>query len=355
MIIIFASSIIGQEEKTYKINSVDKLQMIKSGEKYRIHLWGNVDFIIDNIEFFSDFAEIDEHNQTFEMKNNVRAVMDTLTIYSDYAHYSKNTEELIFRNNVHFTTPNNYEFYSDSVRYSRKNNILEALGKNRGYDKLNDYRFTNGLMIFYRELNRGVLKEEPVIHIHRDDSEISISADLFELYQERNEIFALKNVRIAIDSIIISSQSAVYYDSLKFLRLTGDVKSRFGDNYMTGGIAECFMNPDYDVDSIVVYSEPRIYYKEKEENNKSIFETNFSGEKMKILLENETEIKELIVEKNASNQYTEYDSLKIKKSENSVKSDKMRVFFDDNKVVNIRITDNISGTINTDNGEEKSE
>ncbi|KQC03655.1 MAG: hypothetical protein APR54_09220 [Candidatus Cloacimonas sp. SDB] len=343
LIAVLSLSLWGQESKLrpYKLINSDTLRVQKINDEYVSHLIGNVNFFYGETEFYADEAVLYELQKISRMFGNVRVYDDTLSLFADEAEYFRLEEKVVLSGNVLAREVHSDStirtFAADEIEYLRNDRVLEALGRVQAYDEREAVRGFCGDLKYYQEEGYGYLLINPRIILEARDS-LNLSAEKIEYFAEFKKIAANFNVRTESADFTITSDFLLYFSEMSEAIYLGEpeFRSEFAD-------AEA--------------SEFRIYFDNKKISRAELMDfcqVNFKTEDQ-IIKGNwvtademefnfsDGEINIFTARGNVDSFFRQEESEDSDFSENTAVGKEMRVIFEDNKVLQISMKDQVRG------------
>jgi Organic solvent tolerance protein OstA len=208
-------------------------------------LSGNVKFRHDGSYMYCDSAYYFEATNSLEAFSNVRMEQgDTLFVYGDYLLYDGNIELARLRNNVKMVN-NQVTLYTDSLNYSRSNNIGYYFGGGRIVDEENELSSLYGQ--YSLDVKMSFFKDS----VKLNNPQFILSTDTLNYNVESKVATILGPSEIVSDSGTIYSSKG-WYDTVNDKSLLLDRSSIVSENrILTGdsilydkfaGIGEVFGN-----------------------------------------------------------------------------------------------------------------
>ncbi|MCD4819958.1 MAG: hypothetical protein K8S23_14840 [Candidatus Cloacimonetes bacterium] len=203
-----------QELRPYKLINADTLFINKINEEYITFLTGNVHFFYGETEFYSDKAEIFEKKKISKLIGNVEVYDDTLSLFSDQAEYFRIPDLLklngdVFVKEVH-TDSTIRTFNAEFVDYDRKNSNIHTWKNVRVYDEKEDFRGFCGESFYYLEKNYGYLIKNPYCYVSGEDS-LKISAQKIEYFKDYKKIVGSFDVDTYSQDFQVTSNFLLYF------------------------------------------------------------------------------------------------------------------------------------------------
>jgi len=191
-------------------------------------LSGNVKFRHDDSYMYCDSAYYFETTNSLEAFSNVRMEQgDTLFVYGDYLLYDGNIELARLRNNVRMVN-NQVTLYTDSLNYSRSNNIGYYFGGGRIVDEENELSSVYGQ--YSLDVKMAFFKDS----VELNNPQFVLSTDTLNYNVES------KVATILGPSIIVSESGTIYtskgwYDTVNDKSLLLDRSSIVSENRTLSG------------------------------------------------------------------------------------------------------------------------
>jgi lipopolysaccharide export system protein LptA len=199
---------------TYRLINADNLQVQRQGEEHVTYLLGNVHFFYDDIEFFSDRAEIYEKQRYVMLWGNVKAIQDTLVITSGEAQYYHDDQHLRLLRNVVI-----YEIHDEEISRS-VNSINASHFRKHGEFVLTGQVFAQsfadslyaraGYAYYNQSTGYGYLQQRPLVWRAGADS-LSLSAEKIEFFEPIQKLVASFSVVTQNNDIRTTSDFLIFY------------------------------------------------------------------------------------------------------------------------------------------------
>ncbi len=341
LFLIFVN-LMASKPASYKIINSDKLVAEKMADEYISHLSGNVHFFYNDIEFYSDEADIFDKREFIKLVGNVRVFKDTLTMNAQFASYDKKADFLFLKNNVKFVVDHSdttqSRFYANKIEYKRNKGIVTATDSVRAFDEKNKFKAKSELLVYNQKTGFGYLIKKPELYISGADS-ITIKAAKIEYYHNTGKIVGLFDVRTFNKDYHTTSNFLIYYNKDEKAVFSGEPKfySKSGDAVSTQFNLFFAKNK---LSKATLIDSSKINFSSEKDGEKDSWIT---GDNVDIYF-NDGKINKFNAEKNVVSYIISNKNNKEKYLENLTKSDNLFVNFDkNNKIENIIVDKRVSG------------
>jgi len=335
-------TVLASEQANYKIINSDKLVAEKKNDEYISHLIGNVHFFYNDIEFFSDEADIFDKRKFVKLIGNIKVFKDTLAIKAQFASYDKKNDYLFLRKKVEFVVlhfdSTQSRFYADKIEYNRNNGIITATDSVRAFDEKNNFKAKSELLVYNQKKGFGYLIKKPELYISGADS-ITIKAAKIEYYHDLGKVVGLFDVKTFNSDYQTSSNFLIYYHKDEKAVFSGEPKffSKSGD--AVSKQFNLFFKKNK-LSKATLIDSSRIVFSSEKDGEKDSWIT---GNNVDIYF-NQGKINKFIAKKNVVSYIISNKNNKEKYMENLTKSDNISVNFDkNNKIENIIVNKRVSG------------
>lgn len=286
--ILFAFLIItilyAEEEKThlYTLKNADIVKIDKTKNDTIITLTGNVNLIYDEIEFFSDNAQVFQSAKRIKCSGNVKAIQDTLEAGADHTLYIRKTGALFLYEQAYFIE-NGKEgrlrsIHADTINYYKNDSELVAL-ENIVLDELQeDITLQCEALSYDIEEGYGLAKNNPELIMHYEEP-VRIYSKQMEFFSKANKFIATYDVKIVMKGAEAYSRFLIFFrdDNMAVLLGKPEFYSETADAFAEE--FNIFLKEEA-IDSLYLKDNARIYFKNKGQEAKSnyLFATNITLE-----------------------------------------------------------------------------
>ncbi len=341
-LLLILGNLLASEPSNYRIINSDKLIAEKNNDEYISHLSGNVHFFYNDIEFFSDEADIFDKREFVKLVGNVKVFKDTISMSAEFASYDKKEEFLFLKNKVQFVVNHSdttqSRFYAKQIEYHRNTEIVTATDSVRAFDEKNNFKAKSELLVYNQKTGFGYLIKKPELYISGADS-ITIKAAKIEYYHNSGKIVGLFDVKTFNKDYHTESNFLIYYQKDEKAVFSGEPKfySDSGDAVSTQ--FNLFFKNNKLSKATLIDSSKIVFASEKNGDKDSWI----TGDHVDIFF-NDGKINKFKAKKNVVSYIISNKNNREKYMENLTKSDNLSVNFDkDNKIENIIVNKRVSG------------
>ncbi len=217
-----------KSKKNYRIINSDLLKLRKSNNEIISQMRGNVHFFYDNIEFYSDKADLYENQQKVQLLGNVKIIKDTITLKAEDVTYFKKDEKIYLIENVFIKMENSKNdqiktFSCKRAEIDRKTGQMKADKDIRVYDQERQLKVFCGKMRYNLNTKKGFLVDNPEIFSTSDDS-TRLLAEKIDILDGHNKIRARYGVKTFSAYHQTQSEELIYLSEEQKVILLGEPK-----------------------------------------------------------------------------------------------------------------------------------
>ncbi len=217
-----------KSKKNYRIINSDVLKLKKKNNEIVSQMRGNVHFFYDEIEFYSDKAEIYETQQRVRLLGNVKIIKDTITVKAEDVTYFKKEDKVYLIENVFIKVETSKSdliktFSCHRAEIDRKTGQMKADKDVRVYDEERQLKIYCGKLRYNLKTKQGYLVEDPEIFSTSDDS-TKLIAKKIEILDGHNKARARYGVKTFSTYHRTESEELIYLSEEKKVILLGEPK-----------------------------------------------------------------------------------------------------------------------------------
>ena len=214
-----------KSSKNYRIINSDVLKLRKSNNEIISQMRGNVHFFYDDIEFYSDRADLYETQQKVQLLGNVKIIKDTITLTAEDVTYFKKEEKVYLIDNVFIKMENRSNgtmktFSCHRAEIDRESGQMKADRDIRVYDQERNLRIFCGKMRYNLNTKKGYMVDNPEIFSTSDDS-TRLTAKKIDILDGHNKVRAKYNVKTFSKYHRTQSDELVYLSDERKVILLG--------------------------------------------------------------------------------------------------------------------------------------
>jgi len=215
-----------KSKKNYRIINSDLLKLRKSNNEIISQMRGNVHFFYDDIEFYSDKADLYETQQKVQLLGNVKIKKDTITLKAEDVTYFKKEEKLYLIENVFIKMESTKSdkiktFSCHRAEIDRRSGQMKADKNVRVYDEQRKLKVFCGKMRYNLKTKKGFLVDNPEIFSTSDDS-TKLVAEKIDILDGQNKIRARYGVKTFSSYHRTESEELIYLSEEKKVILLGE-------------------------------------------------------------------------------------------------------------------------------------
>ena len=227
-----AAKIKGEEE--FRLVHSDKLFMTKMENEQVLELNGNVHFFYGEVEFLCRNALILDKQKIARLSGNVIVKNDSLTLEADTLAYYRIPDLMNLGGRITATEKTKEGIYrwmkSNFATYDKKNEVLTAWSRVRGFDYQENARVKCGYAQWDRRNGYALMLDEPYLTSGIEDT-LAVAAEKMEYFESECKLIATFNVQVDRGEFQTTSDFLIYFLEEEKAIFTGEPKfvSNFAD------------------------------------------------------------------------------------------------------------------------------
>jgi len=222
----------GEEE--FRLVHSDKLFMTKMENEQVLELNGNVHFFYGEVEFLCRNALILDKQKIARLSGNVIVKNDSLTLEADTLAYYRIPDLMNLGGRITATERTKEGIYrwmkSNFATYDKKNEVLTAWSRVRGFDYQENARVKCGYAQWDRGNGYALMLDEPYLTSGIEDT-LAVAAEKMEYFESERKLIATFNVQVDRGEFQTTSDFLIYFLEEEKAIFTGEPKfvSNFAD------------------------------------------------------------------------------------------------------------------------------
>jgi len=215
----------GEEE--FRLVHSDKLFMTKMENEQVLELNGNVHFFYGEVEFLCRNALILDKQKIARLSGNVIVKNDSLTLEADTLAYYRIPDLMNLGGRITATERTKEGIYrwmkSNFATYDKKNEVLTAWSRVRGFDYQENARVKCGYAQWDRGNGYALMLDEPYLTSGIEDT-LAVAAEKMEYFESERKLIATFNVQVDRGEFQTTSDFLIYFLEEEKAIFTGEPK-----------------------------------------------------------------------------------------------------------------------------------
>ena len=215
----------GEEE--FRLVHSDKLFMTKMENEQVLELNGNVHFFYGEVEFLCRNALILDKQKIARLSGNVIVKNDSLTLEADTLAYYRIPDLMNLGGRITATERTKEGIYrwmkSNFATYDKKNEVLTAWSRVRGFDYQENARVKCGYAQWDRRNGYALMLDEPYLTSGIEDT-LAVAAEKMEYFESERKLIATFNVQVDRGEFQTTSDFLIYFLEEEKAIFTGEPK-----------------------------------------------------------------------------------------------------------------------------------
>lgn len=330
------------DRQRFRLVHADKMYYSNSQGGQVLDLSGNVHFFYGDTEFKGRRALILDGPKIARISGNVTVKNDSLFLRADSLAYYRQQEILNLGGKVRLDHDAKKGFerwmQGDHAIYDQGKDQFSVWGNVSAYDEEGKAKAKSGYGFWDRKEGYAYLLEEPVVEVE-GETELKITADKMELFEEERKLVATFNVHTYHQDYHISSDFLIYFDNEEKAVFVGEPK--FENDFATAFAKEFqLFFEDEKLKQAVLVDSCLVYFASEEKQEKK----NWVKAKDIVLNFEDDSIVDFNAELDVSYYFEQLEEEKKDYFENRATGQNLKAYFDaDNRLKLMDMTGKIQG------------